>query len=339
MKRLILTSSSGVGLAHADRADLVVPFIYRFVSGPLPTPDHLNGYLAWRESRTFYDEMHWSDCVGVRQSPLIRRRDRAGALLWVCETYGVDLIELWFDPEPNSQLQLIWILDYLRSEPSVTESLRLRHVDFDLRGADPAELRHRDVRQFDIAESDFGIASMAWEAYRAPTPELWAALRDRPLGKLSFLKPAMEDLLSELPSPATGLGTTETRLLELIATGHNRTDKLFRPGTLGTRVFDPWELGTLLEGLAFGPAPAVAGLDSKLATVDKHNERGRNAAFRRSRLSLTEFGRAVLAGREDFRRHNPIRRWWGGTFLTSERLWRWDAQGRSLVAPQVETVG
>ena len=75
---------------------------------------------------------------------------------------GVDCIELWFDPEPNSQLQLIWILDYLlRFKPSLAESLRLRRVDFDLRGADPSELRHRDVQQFDIAESDVGIASMA----------------------------------------------------------------------------------------------------------------------------------------------------------------------------------
>ncbi|MGY3477092.1 hypothetical protein [Bradyrhizobium ottawaense] len=201
MKRVILTSSAGVGLALADRADMVIPFIYRFVSGPLPTADHLIRYLGWRESRTWVDQMHWSDCVPVRQSPLIRRQDRAGALLWVCKNYGVDLIELWFDPEPNSQLQLIWILNYLRFEPSLTESLRLRLVDFDLRGADPSELRHRDVKQFDIAESDLESATLAWEAYRAPTPELCVGLLDRPLGKLSFLKPAMEDLLSELPSP------------------------------------------------------------------------------------------------------------------------------------------
>ncbi|WP_284273785.1 hypothetical protein [Bradyrhizobium iriomotense] len=44
--------------------------------------------------------------------------------------------------------------------------------------------------------------------------------------------------------------------------------------------------------------------------------------YKRSRLSLTEFGKAVLAGDEDFRRHNPIDRWWGGTHLTSERIWR-----------------
>lgn len=154
------------------------------------------------------------------------------------------------------------------------------------------------MREFDIAEGDFEIASMAWEAYRAPTPELCAGLLDRPLGKLSFVKPAMEDLLAELPSSATGLGATEARLLELIASGHNRTDALFRPGALGSRVFDPWELGALLEGLAFGPAPAIAGLDGKLATLDPDNARGRNAAFRRSRLSLTKWAeRSLKAGR------------------------------------------
>jgi hypothetical protein len=41
----------------------------------------------------------------------------------------------------------------------------------------------------------------------------------------------------------------------------------------------------------------------------------------------------VLAGDEDFSRHNPIRRWWGGTELTNDRLWRWDRESRSLVSP------
>ena len=33
---------------------------------------------------------------------------------------------------------------------------------------------------------------------------------------------------------------------------------------------------------------------------------------------------AILAGTEDFSHHNPIDRWWGGTRLTNDRLWRWD---------------
>jgi hypothetical protein len=149
---------------------------------------------------------------------------------------------------------------------------------------------------------------------------------------LPFLDAAVLALLMELPSPATGLGASEVQLLELIASGHARTKELFQACNVGTRTFDQWELRTLLEGLAFGPMPAVAGLADELATLGPDSSRQRNAAYRRSRLSLTEFGQAV-AGREDFLRHNPIKRWRGGTLLTSERLWRWDAETRSLIAP------
>ena len=48
------------------------------------------------------------------------------------------------------------------------------------------------------------------------------------------------------------------------------------------------------------------------------------------KLSLAEFGKAVLAHREDFSRHNPIDRWWGGTHLTNDRLWRY---GCALTKP------
>jgi len=47
-------------------------------------------------------------------------------------------------------------------------------------------------------------------------------------------------------------------------------------------------------------------------------------------LSLTEFGEAVLAHREDFSCYNPIDRWWGGTHLTNHRLWR---HGPVLIKP------
>lgn len=330
MRRVILTSSSGFCLVHADRADMVIPLIFRFVSGQLPSSEHLRRYFGGRFLKGD-PEVQWSDLVGW--SSLTGLAHKNAPFVLTCEEFAIDLIELWFDPEPNSQLQMIWVVDHLRSEPFLAERLKLRSVDFDLRGTNPAELRHRTVQECDVTEREFEIAGMAWEAYRAPTPELCFGLLSRPLGRLSSLKPALQQVLAELPSPITGLGATERRLLELIARGHNRTGDLFQPNLLGMGVFDQWELGSLLEALAFGPSPAVAGLDDRLATLDPDNGRGRNAAFRRSRLSLTEFGKAVLEGRQDFWRHNPIKRWWGGTLLTNERLWRWDAQSRLLIAP------
>jgi hypothetical protein len=69
--------------------------------------------------------------------------------------------------------------------------------------------------------------------------------------------------------------------------------------------------------------PAVAGLDDELRTIRQDNHLDRDSAYKRSRLSLTEFGKAVVDHRDDFSRHNPIDRWWGGTHLTNDRLWRY----------------
>ncbi len=43
----------------------------------------------------------------------------------------------------------------------------------------------------------------------------------------------------------------------------------------------------------------------------------RHQAYLRSELTLTEFGRSILAHKQDFSWHNPIDRWWGGTRLTN----------------------
>jgi hypothetical protein len=48
----------------------------------------------------------------------------------------------------------------------------------------------------------------------------------------------------------------------------------------------------------------VRGLGDELRTIRKGNLRDRFRAFKRSRLSLTEFGKAVVAHKEDFSRHN-----------------------------------
>jgi len=128
-----------------------------------------------------------------------------------------------------------------------------------------------------------------------------------------LLKPVLrDDLLEELPSASTGLGATEMRMLELIASGYANVNPLFHLQSLRqTRIFNEIEHGYLLDGLAFGPRPAIAGLDEELRTLGRDNLRDRHTALLRSRLSLTEFGRDVVAHNEDFSRHNPIDRWVG----------------------------
>jgi hypothetical protein len=320
MTRLILSSESGFSLERTDLADVVIPFIFRFVWGPLPSPDELATYLAAR-SDDHAPGTHWSDYVGP-QPAAIKHRKNFGFLEFCqyCET-----IELWFDPGPNDQLQLVWLLDYFHFHPEIVARLRLRLIDYDLISASSEELGRWKMPALVVTRDELETASATWQAYRATTPKACFDLLSKDLSALPLLRPALFDLLEELPSSATGLGATEMRLLELIARGYLRTNGLlYLTGLRQRRVFGSREIGFLLEGLAHGPQPAVAGLDDELRTLDMCNERGRSDAFRRSQLSLTESGREILAHKKDFSRHNPIDRWWGGTRLTSDRLWRWD---------------
>jgi hypothetical protein len=320
MTRLILSSLSGTELMLSDLADVVIIFSFRFVWGPLPSPDELAFYLAARSDK-HGPGTHWSD-YGGRWPPAARVHKDLGLLEFCkqCET-----IELWFDPGPNEQLQLVWLLDYFRSHPEIIARLRLRLVDYNLIIASDEELGRWKMPAVDVAKDELETASATWQAYRATTPKPCFDLLGSDLSALPLLRPALFDLLQELPSGATGLGATEMRLLELIARGYELTNALFyRRGLRRRRVFDDTEIGFLLEGLAHGPRPAVAGLDDGLRTLETKNHRGRDEAFRRSLLSLTEFGKAIVAHKEDFSRHNPIRRWWGGTELTNDRLWRWN---------------
>ena len=96
------------------------------------------------------------------------------------------------------------------------------------------------------------------------------------------------------------------RMLEMIRRGYSRTvDVFYRSDDRQMHIFNEIELGYLLEGLAFSARPAISGLDDELRTLRKDNFRDRDRAYKRSRLSLTDFGKAIVAHREDFSRHNP----------------------------------
>lgn len=307
MSRLILTfdASAAGALKPTKLADRVIAFGFCFVWGPLPTPDELRN--ANQNDRLKLNEL--------------------------CEPF--DTIELWADPEPNEQLQLIWLLHHLRPHAGIIAKSALVQPDFRIAEGVPVEWTRQRPRSVPIHHDHLEIASAAWAAWRSPTPEAWFDLLSQDITPLPKLRNAMIALLEELPMRATGLGATEMRMLELLAEGHAHPLDLF-PGDKKPnerRTYGYWEVGELLDGLARCPKPAISGLTEGPFDMALHDSRDRHQRYRQSRLSLTDLGKAVLAQADDFSRHNPIHRWWGGTELTNERLWRWDPESRALIAP------
>jgi hypothetical protein len=320
MKPLILTGWLVPDFTKSGFADLALDLaFFRFVWGPQPSSDELAHFLGPYTSGR--DEgRHWSIWGGPwKQNKNRKHRDLS--LAEFCQHY--ETVELWFDMRPDAQLKLIWLLDYFRSHPKAAARLKLRLVDLEM--IELRELGKWRPHMVDVTDRDLALASATWQAYRASTPEACFALLHKDLSLLPLLKPVLLNLLEELPSASTGLGTSEMRMLEMIASGYGNVNPLFHFRSVRrTRVFDESELGYLLDGLAFGPRPAIAGLDDELRTIRKENLRDRHKSLLRSRLSLTEFGKAIVAHKEDFSRHNPIDRWWGGTHLTNDNLWRWN---------------
>lgn len=305
MSRLILTFEDIAGgvLKKARLADFVLPFGWRFVWGMLRSPFELE-----HEAR-----------VDGR------------SLAEFCERF--DTVELWADAEPNTQLQLIWLLDHLRPHPDVVARLALVQTNYRIGSLEPEEwIRPRPVP---VHSDHLEIAGAAWAAWCAPTPAAWFDLLAQDLSALPQLRDTVIELLEELPMRVTGVGATENLMLELLAAGRVHPYDLF-PGhekSNERRCYGYWEVGELLDGLARCPEPAVSGLAEGPFDDALHDSNERHRRYRNSRLSLTELGKAILAQSDDFSRHNPIHRWWGGTELTNAHLWRWDPVERKLVAP------
>ena len=331
MKPLVLTGWLMPEFTEPEFADLALSFFFRFGWGPLPSPDELATYLGPATSDVALGH-HWSD-FATRWNRNRNGGRRDASLAEFCQQY--ETVELWFDTQPNAQLQLVWLLDYFRSYPETIAKLKFRLVDLAMIALERFGQWSPPV--VDVTEKELETASFVWQAYLAPTPEACFDLLGKDLSALPLLRPVLIDLLEELPSSSTGLGATEMRMLELIERGYSLTSELFHLNELRqTRIFGEWEYGFLLDGLAHGPQPAVKGLDEELRTLPRENLRDRHAAYLRSELSLTEFGKAVLAHKEDFSRHNPIDRWWGGTRLTNDNLWRWSPM---LVKPSSKQSG
>ena len=260
-------------------------------------------------------------------------RSHGLGLIEFCERF--EAVELWIDPDPKAQLQMIWLPDYLRPHANVTCRLSLVQTDFRIGNQLPEVVATLRPQAVPIRNDHLEIAAAAWAAWRAPTPQAWFGLLARDLSALPHLRNTVISLLEELPMRGSGLGATEMRMLELISEGRLHPHELF-PGHKKPnerRVFGYWEVGALLDGLAHCPAPAVSGLDEGPFDLDMHEDADRHARYKRSRLALTEFGKAVIARADDFAWRNPVHRWWGGTELINDRLWRWDPENRVLIAP------
>jgi hypothetical protein len=337
MKCLVLTTDdSGAGCLKGARiADKVVGFAHRLVCGPVPTISDPAAFFSARADMLRAETVNWSGWEDWAQENAASNFDRDWLeLLATCRTS--ERVELWIDPVPNAQLLLVQLLDWFHLHTDFVGKLVLVHSDRPFGEQTSEEVMSMQPSRQRVENCHLETAKLAWDAFRQPTPEAWRDLLCKDLGALPYLHPSVLRLLEELPAAGTALGSTEMRLLNAVSDHDAVPPNVFRSYRRGDNlpVLNYWEIGLTLDQLAFCSTPAVEGLDEGPFTMALHDDRCRMERYRQSKLSLSELGRALVENRDDFSQHNSIRRWWGGTKLTNDHLWRWDAAENALISPR-----
>jgi hypothetical protein len=275
----------------------------------------------------------------------------AGLKRWravIQDTSAYDELVLWFEHDLFDQLNLIQLLALIGQRPLVGKRVSLICIG-SFPGRDrfkglgeltPAELAPLlDTRQ-PVTEAQYALATRAWDAFRASDPRVLDALvrgvaaahdargdaggdtgdtgdtggvADAGMSALPFLEAALRRHLEEFPWTTDGLSRTERRLIELAAAGPIVFADAFprvHEGETAFYIADGALLDVIERLAALAPPLVVSG----------------NA------ITLTDTGRAVLAGELDRVSHCGIDRWLGGVHLNGRcATWRWNPETQRIV--------
>jgi hypothetical protein len=239
---------------------------------------------------------------------------------------------LWFEADLYDQLQIIEILARLADLGVPAGRITLicigEHPGIarfgglgELTAGQLRELPHTNACAR-LTPAALELATRAWAAFRAPTPEGLGAIAAARLGELRFLGEAFDRLSREYPATRDGLSLTERRVLAAVADGvPDAWRAVGRAMARETRPFmgDTTYLGRM-DRMAKGPHPLL-GLDPPGRPVE-----------RTTGVRLTDTGARVLAGQADQITLNGINRWIGGVHLHGHHVpWRWDVGTETIV--------
>ena len=265
MRRLILTTSdSSAGrLRQPGIADAVVPFGVRFSVGePLPSEREIANALQADDE--------WLSRIFSKH---LGETDSGPRMLELCEAF--DTIDLWIDPDPNAQLILVWLLDHFRPHAAIVARMNLVQAEVQISDLAPDDLAPSPLPVIKIASEHLETARAAWQAYRGPTPQAWFDLLATDLSALPRLRETVMLLLEELPQPATGLGATEMRMLELISEGNCGPYDVFSRPQQAQRTACIRLLGDRRAAGRTGALSRAAGVGPGRRAVHSEDARGR----------------------------------------------------------------
>ena len=305
-------------------------------------------HLVWREalvcgptpSGVPYDDFwqtrasHLSDAYGLRVEDCAKDlREQQEAL---AQFVDHEEVVLWFEQDLFCQVHLIYLLNWFARRELGETKLSLIGIDNfpgidDFRGLgqlNEEQLASLFPQRRAISSAQLNLGSKAWQAYSSSDPSQIESLLTEDTTALPFLKSALFKHLERFPSVRNGVGRDANLCLELVADGQVEFKALFPAFGKCEPLYGFGDAQVVLElkGLGKGQHPLLTmNNDGNLSLMDSDK-------FLRASFQITDQGKAVLNGDEDFVRLNGIDLWLGGVHLQgNEAAWRWDEDNARLI--------
>lgn len=282
----------------------------------------------WLVRRATFLRQAYGVWTGQSAEQIAQDLERAEEVLQsAAQTY--ERIVLWFEHDSYDQLVLARCLAQFADRP-------VRRLELISVGGFPGTVRFIGLGQLPpealrllwrerrpLAAHEVRTGQAIWEMLRASDPTPLAVAASMPTLGLPHLSHAIRRHCQEFPWVSDGLSLTERLVLQRLAEGQKTMGEVYRDLMLGREPL-PW-LGDLMfrfvvESMKRASRPVFTATPG-------HTQR-----WPGEQLTITDVGRAVLAGAVDWLSLAPPARWLGGVQIpAAPPCWRWDERAATTV--------
>jgi Domain of unknown function (DUF1835) len=316
-------SDIGPGLKQAGFVGDFLEYSDPFCQGPVPAGS------GWLDQRADFLAQAYGPGSGMSRDGIEAKLRQAEEELRSAPL-RYERVVLWFEHDSYDQLILARCLaQFAERAPSRLELISPGHYPGGMRfiglGQLPPEaLRLLWEERAPVPAAALRVGQKVWDALRSPDPRGLAALAAEGTAGVPQLGRALRRHCQELPWTGDGLSLTERLILQLLAEEPRTAQQVFSR-LMVEREPLPWMsdliFRDILEGMRRVEQPVLIGAFE-----------GEDHRWPSERLTITELGRAVLAGEVDWLSLRPPARWLGGVLIPGPApCWRWDDRTASAV--------
>jgi len=240
-------------------------------------------------------------------------------------------IVLWFEHDSFDQLILARLLAYFAESgaPAKLELISINKFPGSARfiglGQLPAEaIRLIWGQRSPVNQHQLTLASQIWQALGDSSPEsLLNIINSNKIHQLPEMHDALQRHIQELPSAFNGLSLTEHLTLEILNQHSVTAGMLFKKLMLEYEPL-PW-LGDAMYWFILESMMQVSQPVFEISNEDLQRP------WRERKLMITESGRTVLSGKQDWLSLKPPARYLGAIQIQSgQSCWRWHKEKENL---------